>query len=127
MESQNPAQTYRAAALENAPPLKIVRMLYHGCLRFIDQAVAAHAEGDLPRFNGFIGRAEAIVSELRSSLDREQSPELAEQLEGLYLFAFARMIDAIATSTVEPLDEAREVLEVLLDAWNQLELAEGTQ
>lgn len=123
MESKNPAQAYRAAAIENAPPLKIVRMLYHGCLRFIDRAIAAHGEGDLPTFNDMVGRAEAIVSELRSSLDREAVPELSEQLEGLYLFVFARLIDAIAGSSVEPLEEAREVMEVLLEAWSELELS----
>jgi len=125
MDRENSVEAYRAAAIENAPPLKVVRMLYHGCLRFIDQASTAHAEGDLPKFNTYVGKAEAIVNELRSSLDREGAPEMAEQLEALYLFAFARLIEAIADSSVEPLDEARGVLEVLLDAWNQLELTGG--
>jgi flagellar protein FliS len=123
MDPKNSAKAYRAAAIENAPPLKIVRMLYHGCIRFMDQAISAHGEGDLPQFNTYVGKAEAIVSELRSSLDRERAPEMAEQLEGLYLFAFARLIDAIAGSSTEPLEDARAVLEVLLDAWNELELS----
>jgi len=122
MQNPNFGQAYRAAAIENSPPLKIVRMLYHGCLRFLDQATAAHAAGDLPKFNHFVGRAESIVSELRTSLDSQQAPELAAQLEGIYLFTFARLIDAIADSSIEPIEEAREVLVVLLDAWNQLEL-----
>lgn len=123
MQHSHSAQAYRAAAIENAPPLKIVRMLYQGCLRFIDQAAAAHADGDLPKFNHYIGKAESIVSELRTSLDREHAPEMVAQLEGIYLFTFARLIDAIADASIEPLEDAREVLSVLLDAWNQLELS----
>lgn len=125
MQQRSSAQAYLAASIENAPPLKIVRMLYQGGLRFIDQAIVAHAEGDLPLFNTYVGKAESIVNELRSSLDREQAPEMAVQLEGLYLFAFSRLIDAIANADTQPLEEAREVLAVLLDAWNELELAGG--
>ena len=36
------------------------------------------------------------------------------------------MIDAIADSAVEPLEDAINVLEVLLDAWNQLEIAQAS-
>lgn len=119
------AKAYQAAAIENAPPLKVVRMLYSGALRFIGHAKEAHAAGNLPEFNHFVGRAEAIVSELRGSLHRDVHGTLVDQLEGLYLFTFARMIDAVATSSIEPLDEAREILEVLLDAWNELELSQS--
>jgi len=124
MLPKHPAQAYQAASIENAPPLKVVRMLYSGALRFIGQAREAHAAGDMPQFNHFIGRAEAIVSELRSSLDRSDETSLVQQLEGLYLFTFAQLIEAIASSSTEPLDDAAEVLEVLLDAWNQLEVAD---
>ena len=125
MSFNDPAKAYQAAAIENAPPLKIVRMLYNGCLRFIDRALVCHEEGDLPKFNYNVGKAEAIVSELRSSLDSERAPEIAEQLEGLYLFVFAQFIEAIASAKSQPLIDAREVVEVLLDAWNQLEVAQG--
>lgn len=125
MSYNDPAKTYQAAALENAPPLKIIRMLYHGCLRFIDRALACHEEGDLPKFNYNIGKAEAIVSELRTSLNSDLAPEVTEQLEGLYLFAFSRFIDAIAGADIEPLNEAREVIQILLDAWNELETVEN--
>lgn len=120
------ANAYKSAELENAPPLKIVRMLYHGCLRFIDQAAASHEAGDFPKFNQYVGRAEAIISELRSSLDRDQAPELVDQLEGLYLFTFSRLIESIAGADLKPLGEAREVIEILLDAWNQLNVAQAS-
>ena len=126
MLPNNPAQAYQSAAIENAPPLKVIRMLYAGALRFLGQAKEAHAARNLHEFNHYVGRAEAIVSELRGSLDHSHSKALADQLEGLYLFAFARMIDAIADSAVEPLEDAINVLEVLLDAWNQLEIAQAS-
>lgn len=124
MQHNDPTYAYRAAAIENAPPLKILRMLYTGALKFIAQAREAHAAGDLPAFNHCVGRAESIVSELRGSLDRTQQESLVDQLEALYLYSFSRMIDAIASSSVEPLDEVQEILTMLLDAWNQLEVTQ---
>ena len=38
MLPNNPAQAYQSAAIENAPPLKVIRMLYAGALRFLGQA-----------------------------------------------------------------------------------------
>ena len=39
------ANTYMAASVETAPPLKVVRMLYEGALRFISRAQDAGVDG----------------------------------------------------------------------------------
>ena len=122
MSISDPTAAYRQAAIENAPPLKLVRMLYQGALRFLGQASEAYDIGDMPRFNDRVGRAEAIVSELRCSLDMEAAPDLCQELESLYLFASARLIEAIADSSMEHLEDARDILQTLLTAWNDLEM-----
>ncbi len=125
MSISDPTAAYRQAAIENAPPLKLVRMLYQGSLRFLGQASEAFDKGDLPRFNERVGRAEAIVSELRCSLDTEAAPELCVELESLYLYTSARLIEAIADSSLERVEEARSVLQTLLSAWNDLEMEQA--
>ncbi|MDG1499200.1 MAG: flagellar export chaperone FliS [Planctomycetota bacterium] len=122
MSISDPTTAYKMAAIENAPPLKIVRMLYQGCLRFLGQASEAYSSGDFPRFTERVGKAEAIISELRCSLDSEAAPEICHELEGLYLYTSSRMIQAIADQSDERVEEARSVVQTLLTAWNDLEM-----
>jgi flagellar protein FliS len=116
------AEAYKAARFENAPPLKLVQMMYEGALRFIDQAEAHFSAGELVRFTERCMRAHAVVTELRLALDREQAPELADNLGQLYLFAETELSFAAAQATSAPLSGARRVLSTLLDGWKKLEV-----
>jgi len=116
------ASAYRESSFENAPPLKILRMLYQGAIRFIDQAIELDPAADAAHFNEKLGRADAIVCELRCSLAREHAPELCDQLESLYLFVEKRIDDAFQARDAQPVREARVVLTKLLDGWKQIEL-----
>lgn len=115
------AIAYRTAHVENAPPLKLVQMLYEGALRFLEQAEAALAAEEGARFQERCLRTIAIVAELRLSLDAAQAPELAANLESLYLFAEEEIRNAMRTDSCAPLAPARDVLLTLLDGWKHLE------
>ncbi|MSR63050.1 MAG: flagellar export chaperone FliS [Planctomycetes bacterium] len=117
------AAAYKADRFENAPPLKLVLMMYEGALRFLDQAAAAHAAGDVPRFQERCLRAQAIVSELRLALDGAQAPELAANLNGLYLFAEGEIRAGILVGAATQLEPVRDVLKTLLDGWRRIEVS----
>ena len=121
--SSSAAAAYREAHIHNAPPLKLVQMLYEGALRFLDQAETALGAADGARFQERCLRAVAIVAELRLALDPAQAPELAANLEALYLFAEEAIRNAMRTDASAPLEPARDVLRTLLDGWKRLELA----
>jgi flagellar protein FliS len=125
MSSHDPTEAYRRAAIENAPPLKLVQMLYQGCLRFIGEARAAHEGGDLPRFTERLGRAQAIVAELRSSLDPTQAEALCGRLDSLYVFLQSELTEAIIERSTERLPATEGVLRTLLDAWRELNFQAG--
>lgn len=116
------AAAYKAARIENAPPLKLVQMLYEGALRFLDQAEAALADGQGARFQERCLRAVAIVTELRAALDPAQAPELAANLDALYVFAEQHVREAMSAESPAPLAPARDVLRKLLDGWKRLEV-----
>ncbi|MEQ1890979.1 MAG: flagellar export chaperone FliS [Planctomycetota bacterium] len=117
------AEAYKAARFENAPPLKLVQLMYEGALRFIDQAETHHAAGEVTRYAERCMRAHAIVTELRLALDSSQAPELAENLHQLYLFAETELCRAAAGESSAPLGAARGVLATLLDGWKKLEVS----
>ena len=117
MKPYSAADTYKAASVETAPPLKIVRMLYEGALRFLGRAEDAGlktAEG-----RAWVGRTDAIIKELRISLDPSRNPEICEQLQGLYLFCEDELDRALDEGDAAGLTNVREVLEILKDAWLQ--------
>jgi len=117
------AAAYKSANVENAPPLKLVRMMYEGALRFLEQAEAAHAASELARFQERCLRAVAVLGELRLSLDARQAPELADNLDALYLFCEVEIGKAMGAEAPATIGPVRDVLNTLLDGWKSLELA----
>lgn len=118
---QNAATAYKAASIENAPPLKIVQMLYDGAIRSLSMAETVDPKADVQSFHRCLNKADAIVSELRYSLDDSHDKALCEQLESLYFFVEDRVREAFLSQTVEPLPEAREVLSRLNEAWKSID------
>ena len=91
MNSHNAALAYRQASFENAPPIKIVRLLYEGAIRYIDRAQQLLDDGEKPSWTYWVGRADAIVEELRLSLDPSHGEELCKELERLYEYVQNRL------------------------------------
>lgn len=122
MDVRNAAIAYRQASIENAPPIKIVRLLYEGAIRFIDRGDALMKDGLKPGWTQWLTRADAIVNELRCCLDLEVAPEVGGELDRLYVFVQSRMSKAVVEKDTRPLADARRILATLLEGWMQVEI-----
>ncbi len=122
MDQRTAADAYRRASIENAPPIKIVRMLYQGALRFLQQAESVDPSDPSSPFVGLLERVDAIVTELRLSIDHSAGADLTTDLERLYLFCEDELGRASLQRSAEPLPGVRNVLNVLLDAWQHVEI-----
>lgn len=122
MNRQSAAATYQQSAVENAPPLQIVRMLYQGALRFLGQAKNLDAGEGSQAFNALVNQAGAIVSELRCALDHDVAPELAADLDSLYAFVQTEISEATITQDTKHIDAATQVLNRLLEGWMGIDL-----
>jgi len=120
MTRQNAADTYLESAIETAPPVKILRMLYEGAIRFLLKAKTF--ESASPEQVEWIRKSEDIISELRITLDHTVNPELAANLDGLYGFCLDELGDAVIKREPHHIDEAKEVLMTLLEAWKQVQI-----
>ena len=125
MKPDSAANAYREEALETAPPIKIVRLLYKGALRFLDRALAVDPADPGSEFVALVSRADAIVSELRLSLDAERAPQVAEPLCELYLFVEDQLQRAMRERDPSRLLPARKVLATLDEAWVKIEVPGG--
>jgi flagellar protein FliS len=124
-EGRSVADQYLESAVESAPPIKLVRMLAEGAVRFIDRALSVSPAADRNAFVHWATKADAIVVELRLSLAPVEGSDVAPNLDKLYLFCEERISKALTNDDHEPLREARAVLAVLLDAWVRIETPPG--
>lgn len=119
MNSKSVTDTYFRETVENAPPVKLLRMLYQGAIRSLTQAIEA-GPGAKAFLDG-VFRTDEIVTELRLALRPELAADLCEQLESLYVFVEGQLIEAQRETSVEPLKAARSILGTLAEAWNQVD------
>ena len=125
MNPHSAADAYKRQSIENAPPLKVVQMLYEAALRHLDRALAADPAGPEPEFVDSLTRADEIVVELRLALDESAAPELAASLQQLYFFVEDRINVGLASRERGPLEEAHAVLRKLREGWASIEMEPG--
>src|SRR5262245_1111199 len=77
---------YRRTEAQSASPLQLVVMLYDGALRFLNEARAAQARGDMRARGAALRRVTAIVAECQSTLDLERGGAVAAELDRLYSY-----------------------------------------
>ncbi len=126
MNQQNAVDVYRRDAIETAPPLKLVRLLYEGAIRFLDRAVRCNPADANSQFAHWIERASAIVIELRCALDKSAAPEIADNLEQLYYFCEIRLGRAIVRRDATDVPAVRQILSNLLEGWSAIDLRAKT-
>ena len=116
----NPSATYRQQSVLTATPGQLVVMLYDGALRFLLQASTAQRGGDHLLCDAKLRRAEAIVDELHSSLDKEQGGEIASRLEGIYVFCKRHLMEARIERDPAMIEKVSELLAELREAWVEI-------
>lgn len=121
MDPQTAASAYKQGTIENAPAIKIVRMMYEGAIRFLDRALDCDPNQAGSKFSYWLSRADDVVCELRISLNYEAGTEVGRSLEDLYLYCEREIGKALAERSSENITNARQVLDTLNGAWIELE------
>jgi flagellar protein FliS len=110
-------QKYKTTSVQSASREKILLMLYEGCIRFMKQALIAIDKKDIAGRGLNIGRAFDIVNELNNTLNHEAGPEIAKNLEQLYMFITEQLTKSNATGQKKPLEDALKIMETLYSGW----------
>jgi flagellar protein FliS len=111
---------YKQQSIMTAPPERLVVMLYDGAIRFFFQAAAALREGARVTAIERLGRGEAIVDHLLGTLDMERGGQIAQHLEGIYVFCKRLLMEARASDDADKVDLVRGYLAELRESWAQL-------
>ena len=113
----NAAEAYKRQQVLTATPEALTLMLYNGALRFMTEGREAIEKKDYEEANNSLQKAQNIITEFRVTLNMEY--EIAHQLLPLYNYVYDRLVEANMKSDVEQLDEAKNIITELRDAWAQ--------
>jgi len=102
------ADAYRRIEAESRSPMELVVMLYDGAIRFVGEARAAIARGDVRARTDATRRALDIVSELHMTLNVKEGGDIARELDRLYMYIKEKLLavtrgDALAAEEIHKL------------------------
>ena len=119
------SDAYKQQSILTAPPGRLVVMLYDGCIRFLFQSAYAMREGNRTVSLERMRRAEAIIDELRVTLDHDKGGDIASNLDAIYGFSRGHLLRAWSEQDAAKIDEVSRLMGELRDAWSQVATREG--
>jgi len=108
------------AQVSDASPHRLIQMLMEGGLSRIAQAKGAMQHGQQAAKGELISKAIGIIGGLRAGLDLEQGGEIAVNLDRLYEYMTARLIEANIGNDVAILDEVSGLLRNVKSGWDAI-------
>jgi len=110
----SPYEKYRQNAVQTSPAQLLI-MTYDGAIRFVKTALEGLATGDNEKANLFFGKAQTIIAELTTTLDRSYA--VSESLSALYEYMNHLLIESNIKKVKEPAEEALGYLRDLKETW----------
>lgn len=125
MSSYNPTEAlkqYRQLGLEeevnNASPHRLIQLLFEGALARLAAAKSELERNDIPAKGKSIGEAIDIIGGLRNSLDMSVPADLPSQLDSLYEYMEARLLEASHKNDVAMVEEVTTLLKTVKSGWD---------
>jgi flagellar protein FliS len=111
-------EAYQREAVLSATPVRLLTMLYDRLLLDLGRAEAAQGNQDWSMASENLLHAQAIVTELSTSLDVKVW-DGADALMGVYNYVSGRLIDANIHRRPESTRECISILEPLRQSWHE--------
>ena len=110
---------YAREAVATATPAQLVTMLYDRLVKDLNAAEQGLGARDIQATHSALIHAQEIVRELNATLDVSVWKE-GEALRRLYDWVIEQLIEANMTKDPTFVQNAREVIEPIRDAWHQV-------
>lgn len=108
---------YQQNSIMTATPEELTLMLYNGCIKGIRLARVGLEDNDYEKANLYLCKAQAIIRELRATLDMKY--DIAKNLYDLYTYFLDRLIEANVKKESGILDEVEQFVIDLRDTWSE--------
>ena len=114
------AVAYQHTSVQSSSPLELVVLLYDGALRHLVAARDATLRNDLMARREAFSKVMAIITELQSTLNIEEGSGLALELDRLYDYMTARLLEVTLKKDMSALEEVRQLLVTVREGWVQV-------
>jgi flagellar protein FliS len=110
---------YLQTEAETLTPGQLLLKAYKDVLDLVDEAKNAIEKNDIITKAKAISKASRIINVLKAALDFEQGGEIAKNLDYLYAVVLDQLALANANNSVENLENVKEILTPLYEAWKE--------
>ncbi|MCM1103224.1 MAG: flagellar export chaperone FliS [Clostridium sp.] len=118
MMLNNPYAQYTNNRIATASPGELTLMLYEGAIKFCNIAVIAIEEQNIQKSHDNIMKAEAVVRELRLTLNHKYP--VAKDFENVYNYLIRRLHEANIAKDKAILEEVNKHLRSMRDTWKEV-------
>ncbi len=120
ISAQTSARQYQQAQFQTVDRGQLLLMMFDGGERFLAQAEQRLAGGDVPGFLQALGRAQAVIAELLSTLDHQRGGEIARNLDRLYRFMLDHLLEATVGKSGRQVGQVRRILGIIGGAYREV-------
>ncbi len=103
-----------------ADPYRVIQLLMQGALENMAKAKGCIERKDFAGKSQTLGKAIAIISALRSSLDMNAAGDISANLADLYEFMIEHLTLASRDQSVSKVDDVIEIMLTIKSAWDQI-------
>ncbi|MCI1920819.1 MAG: flagellar export chaperone FliS [Liquorilactobacillus nagelii] len=116
------SNNYLRNQVMGASPDKLIVMLYEAAIKSLKIAQVAIDQQQVSLAHQQLIKAQKILNELKSDLNREIESSLPSDLTKLYDYCYEQLVQANLKKDRSLIDEPINILSELLDAWKNLKV-----
>ena len=120
ISAQSSVRQYQQAQFGTVDRGQLLLMMFDGADRFLGQAEQRLPADDVAGFVTALGRAQAVIAELLSTLDHQKGGEIARNLDRLYRFMLDHLIEANLAKSVRHVVQVRRILGIIGGAYREV-------
>ena len=108
---------YRKTSVETADQIKLIVMCYEETIQAISQAKIYFDQGEFESKSKYLVKAQSIIQELYSCLNKEKGGAIAANLASLYSYSLNRLVQGDVGKDMSAFDEVASLFTELLTGW----------
>ena len=118
--SRNAFEVYGTQQVMTSSPVKLIALLYDKAIISLKEAIQAIESGEIEKRWKANNKAIEILTHLANTLDHAKGGEVAGNLDQLYDFMLARLLNVDLRNDPQSARDVIALLQPLRDAWHQL-------
>lgn len=115
---QNSTNAYLRNAVMTASPAELTLMLYEGAIKFCNIALVGIEKQDMEKANVNLKKAQAIITELRATLDPKYP--VWQDFERVYDYIYRRLLEGNIKKDAEIVEDALKYIREMRDTWKEV-------